>query len=143
MIRELILLLLTLFPHMSHGNRPCIERRVDVITEQAREASRMHNVPPHLLISVGFHESHLGCQETDWGAPASRTRRHTPGTPVDAARALANGYAACRSWEGAVFRFRSGLCRSRDPNVMQYVTSVMNLSRRLEVYAIRASRAEP
>lgn len=80
--------------------------------------------------------------ERDWGAPSSSRDRHTPGTPDDAARALATGYAVCGSWRGAITRFRSGLCNANWLNrpelrieVTRYVDRVTRLSQRLEAYA--------
>ena len=128
MTRLLLAAILACFPHFRARHE--IVRRFDAIAAAAHDASERHGVPPAILISVGFHETHLGVDEPDWGAPADRRHRHTAGTPDDAARALASGYRACHSWRGAVSRFRSGLC-TPPPFARGYVASVMRLSQRL------------
>jgi hypothetical protein len=135
MIRLLLAALLASFVHMPA--RRCIERRFDEIASVANAAADHHGVPASLLLSVGFHESWLGCHgERDWGAPASRRDRHRAGTPDDAARAIATGYRVCGTWRGAVTRFRAGLCRLRATDERQeYVASVMRLADRIAARA--------
>lgn len=132
MLRLLLSALLAAFTHMPA--RRCIERRFDEIADVAEAASRAHDVPPALLLSVGFHETWLGCHgERDWGAPADRRHRHTAGTPENAASSLAAGFRACRTWRGAVTRFRSGLCAlPADDRRQAYVGSVLRLAERLD-----------
>lgn len=51
-----------------------------------------------LLLAVGYAESHLGCARGSggcWGAPVSRTARHTAGRASHAASALALGHFRC------------------------------------------------
>jgi hypothetical protein len=137
MIRLLLTALLASFTHMPA--RQCIERRFDEITIAAGDASERFGVPPALLLSVGFHETWLGCHgERDWGAPVDRRHRHTAGTPADAAASLAVGLRVCGSWRGAITRFRSGLCSvpEGDPR-RDYVRSVLRLSRRVVARARR------
>lgn len=125
--------LLALFPHFP--TRPCVVQRTHAITTALVEGERAHGVPPALLAAVAFHETHLGCDAGEggnWGAPTDRRHRHTAGTPLDAARALARSYAVCGDWAGAVGRFRSGLCRPFNPAHRAYVRSVLRLRARLE-----------
>lgn len=134
MLRLLLAALLAAFTHMPA--RHCIEARADEIATAAADASSAHGVPPALLLSVGFHETWLGCHgERDWGAPMDRRHRRTAGTPDDAARALATGYRVCGTWPGAVSRFRSGLCTTQRTTVREYVASVMRLASRISVRA--------
>lgn len=137
MSRALVLALLTVFPHFPA--RRTIAERLDAIAATADAASVAHSVPPHILISVGFHETHLGIDEPDWGAPISRARRHTAGNADDAARVLARSYAICRTWRGAVARFRSGLCEPPE-FARSYVASVLRLARRISAHARREER---
>jgi hypothetical protein len=137
MIRLLLTALLATFTHMPA--RHCIERRFDEITTAAGDASDRFGVPPALLLSVGFHETWLGCHgERDWGAPVDRRHRHTAGTPADAAASLAIGLRVCGTWNGAITRFRSGLCSvpPGDPR-RDYVRSVLRLQRRVIARARR------
>jgi hypothetical protein len=119
--------------------RHCIEHRFEEISTAASDASERYGVPPALLLSVGFHETWLGCHgERDWGAPVDRRHRHTAGTPSNAAASLAVGLRVCGSWRGAITRFRSGLCNvpEGDPR-RDYVRSVLRLSRRVTSVAQR------
>jgi hypothetical protein len=111
MVARLLVALLSL---LRGPQSACIESRRDVIIAAAEAGERDHGVPPVILLVIGFAESHLGCDVGEgggWGAPISRTRRHTAGTPDHAARALARSYEVCGTWLGAVSRFRCGLCR--------------------------------
>lgn len=110
----LLTALLQLFPYMSHNNRACIVRNFDSIAEVAEAAERDNGVPAAIMLSVGFLETHLGCDRNEggnWGAPISPTRRHVAGAPRQAAVALQHGFERCGSWVGAISRFRSGRCR--------------------------------
>lgn len=112
MTRALLLALLAIFhrtPHMA-----CLARHADSIVRRAEAARVEHAVPPGVLLSVGFLESHLGCAPGsggNWGAPVSSRHRHTAGTSDHAARSLATGYRVCGTWGGALGWFRCGRCR--------------------------------
>jgi hypothetical protein len=85
---------------------------VDIVT-QADAAVAATGVPVRLLLAVGYAESHLGCAPRSggcWGAPASRTARHTAGRASHAASALALGHRRCGTWRGALGHFRCGQC---------------------------------
>lgn len=110
----LLTALLHMFPYMSGNNRACIVRNFDSIAAVAEAAERDNGVPAAIILSVGFLETHLGCDINEggnWGAPISTTRRHVAGTPRQAAVALQHGFERCGSWVGAISRFRSGRCR--------------------------------
>lgn len=133
-MNELIALLLTIFPYMNGDNRQCIAERQVQIASQLEETTRM-GVPPALMVSVAFLETHLGCDRHEggnWGAPISPNERHTAGTHVHAARALLTGFERCGSWDGAVLRFRTGLCRTNASYGVNYLRNVQRLTRRLE-----------
>ncbi len=109
----LLVTLLALYSHPTVSTR-CIARRADVITAQADASAVAYGVPVALLISVGMHESALGCHPRSggsWGAPISRTRRSVAGTSDHTASALALGFRRCRTTLGALSSFRCGLCR--------------------------------
>ena len=130
---QVLAAILTLFPHMSGNNRPCIERRHERIVQQLRETTAA-GVPAPLMASVAFIETHLGCDRHEggnWGAPIDRRHRHTAGDHMDAAQALLTGLQRCGTWDGAVSRFRSGLCRTRRTYVLRYVHNVNALVRRI------------
>lgn len=132
--------LLFIFPNANH--RACLNARHDVIVANAEEAANANHVPVGVLIVTGWMESHMGCAPASggcWGAPIDPQHRHTAGTPNHAAVALATSYRVCHSWEGAVSRFRCGLCTCRSETHRQYVATSMNLVRRLY---IRAGHAE-
>jgi hypothetical protein len=106
--------LLEMFPYMSGNNRVCMVRNFNSIANVAEEARRDLGVPPAVLLTVGFLETHNGCDQGEggnWGAPISPTQRHTAGSPRQAAVALQHGFERCGSWVGAISRFRSGSCR--------------------------------
>lgn len=110
--------LLAIFPHMSHGNRQCIIDHQPRLEVQLQEVSQPIEpgapVPPtEVTATVAFLETHLGCDHGEggnWGAPIDRNHRHTAGTHMDAVTSLVHGYQECGTWEGAVFRFRTGVC---------------------------------
>jgi len=110
----IVFTLLNLYPYMSGNNRACIERNQVQIASVLERGEKAYGVPPLVLLSVGFAETHLGCDAGEggnWGAPISRFQRHRAGTPVQAAQALQASYRVCGTWLGAISRFRSGLCR--------------------------------
>lgn len=130
-----ITVLLLLFPRMSHGNRECIVQRREAIVSQLREAEETFGIPPAIMASVAFVETHLGCDRNEggnWGAPVSPTRRHSPGTHLHAARALATSWRVCGggTWEPAVLRFHVGLCRPGRRR-SAYANTVLTLTHRL------------
>lgn len=144
----IVLAILALFPHMSGNNRHCIETQQARIVQQLLEVSQPHEpgapVPPtELTAAVAFAETHLGCdlhEGGNWGAPLDRLHRHTAGTHMHAVRALSRGYQRCGSWDGAVLRFRTGLCnprRSPSPQVREQGTHYLRVIRRI-VEGIRA-----
>lgn len=131
---QVLAAILSIFPHMSGNNRACIEERRDRIVQQLTETAAA-GVPAPLMAAVAFMETHLGCDPHEggnWGAPISRTHRHTAGTHLTAAHVLVVGLARCGTWDGAVSRFRSGLCRTQQPYVLRYVRGVNALVRRIE-----------
>ena len=108
--------LVSLIPRLPARVRGCFERTRERIAERAEEGSRLYNVPVSLLLTIALLETHWGCDHGEggnWGAPISRTRRHTAGTPNHAASALATSYRVCGTWLGATRRFRYGLCFHR------------------------------
>ena len=125
---EALAALLAMLP-ASRPYRVCLDARTPRVVADADRASREHGVPVRLLLAVGYRESHLGCAPRSggcWGAPASRTRRGSPGRASHAASALALGYRRCGTWAGAVLHFRAGVCRSVRHGA--YVASVMRLA---------------
>lgn len=107
------LIISALLAHFHHmPARHCIEAHRVAIATDAAAASERYNVPPEILISIGWEESWLSCHpgELSWGAPISRTRRHVPGGPFQAASSLAFGMRQCGTWLGAVHHFRNGRC---------------------------------
>lgn len=109
----------------------CITARTSRIVADADAAAQAHAVPVALLLAVGYAESHLGCAPGSggcWGAPASRTSRHTAGRASHAASALALGRRRCRSWRGALAHFRGGRCDGH----AGYVARVHGLWQRVE-----------
>lgn len=95
-------------------------------------AAERLSVPSGLALSVSFHETHVGCDRNEgggWGAPIDIRHRHTAGTPEHAIRALRRSFEVCHDWEGAVSRFRSGLCHlPRGDRRRGYVRSVLHLA---------------
>ena len=111
--------------------RACLTARTERVIADADAASRAHGVPVALLLSVGYAGSHLRCAPRSggcWGAPASRTLRHTPGRASHAASALALGYRRCGTWPGALASFRCGECACSG----SYVSRVAGLWQRTE-----------
>ena len=104
----IVIAILALFPHMSGNNRRCIETQQDRIVQQLREVSQPYEpgapVPPtELTAAVAFVDV----------APIDAQHRHTAGTHMNAVRALSRGYQRCGDWDGAIMRFRTGLCNPR------------------------------
>lgn len=129
----LVLALLGSYRHLQY--RPCIRARATEIAQALEEAEREHGVPPSLMLAVGLLETHCGCawgENGGWGAPVSPRRRHTAGTHLHAARALRRSREVCGSWEGAVSRFRWGLCRPPAGRRGYRPAAVLELARRLE-----------
>lgn len=118
---SIVLAILAMFPHMSGNNRRCIETQQSRIVQQLREVSRPYEpgapVPPvELTAAVAFAETHLGCdlhEGGNWGAPIDAQHRHTAGTHMNAVRVLSQSYRVCGGWDGAILRFRTGLCDPR------------------------------
>ncbi len=110
----LLFALLALRPHSPQ--LPCITARHDTIVSQATASAERYGVPVSVLLVTSFNETHLTCDRGEgngWGAPASRTRRHTAGTSDNHASALALGYRRCHSWLGAISSYRCGNCMCR------------------------------
>jgi hypothetical protein len=133
---QVLAAILAIFPFMSGNNRACIEDRRVRIEQQLAETTAA-GVPIEIMAAVGFMETHLGCDRGEgggWGAPIDRLHRHTPGTHMDAAQSLVTGYRECGTWDGAVMRFRSGMCRTQQPYAVRYVRLVNALARRIEAH---------
>lgn len=132
--------ILYMFPNANH--RACLQERRTTIENNAEDAANRNGVPVGVLIVAGWMESHMGCDPASggcWGAPIDPQHRHTAGTPNHAAVALATSYRVCHSWEGAISRFRCGLCTC-PPRYNAYVQTSVNLVARL--YA-RVNHAAP
>jgi hypothetical protein len=145
--------LLYLFPHMSGHNRQCILDRRPRIIQQLEEVGRplvepgeMGVIAPREIVAaVAFAETHLGCDNGEggnWGAPIDPQHRHTAGTHIHATIALIHGYQACHTWDGAIMRFRTGLCDSRtSPNPavraqgLRYLRSINRLVSRIQEFS--------
>lgn len=145
--------LLALFPHMSGNNRQCILDRRPRILRQLEEVGRPLEepgemgviAPREIVAAVAFAETHLGCDNGEggnWGAPIDPQHRHTAGTHIHATIALIHGYQACHTWDGAIMRFRTGLCDSRtSPNPavraqgLRYLRSINRLVSRIQDFA--------
>lgn len=130
-IATLLAALLAIFPRSPA--LVCLRSRADTIAAQARDAAAHRGVPAGLLLAVGFMESHLGCARSSggcWGAPIDPQHRGTAGTPDHAAQALATSFRVCGSWDGAVCRFRCGLCRCPDRHT-RYAANAIGLARRI------------
>lgn len=125
--------LLSFFAHVPEPQASRIAANRVQIEASVAESERVHGVPPAVMLTVAWLESHLGTAPGSggcWGAPVSATRRQTAGTPLQAARVLARGYEHCHhDWRQAVGFFRSGLCNGgRHP---AYVATASRLVRRL------------
>lgn len=110
--QSILAAILAIFPHSPNFN--AIQRNSANITAHIADAQGIYGVPAGVFAVVGFMETHLGTDANEgggYGAPTNRFHRHTPGTADDAARALRRAYFGCyKSWEGAISRFRSGMC---------------------------------
>lgn len=137
--------ILALFPHMSGNNRACIATNRARIEAQLDEShARYPDVPMELLAAVAFSETHLGCDAGEggnWGAPISRTRRHVAGTHLHAVGALHRSLAVCGTLDGALMRFRVGLCDPRHQTtnlvVREQAATYRRRVRRLETAIVR------
>lgn len=137
--------ILALFPHMSGNNRACIEQNRAHIAAQLDETHAAYpDVPLEVMAAVAFAETHLGCDAGEggnWGAPISRDRRHTAGTHLHAAGALHRSLAVCGTVDGAIQRFRTGLCDPRrqtaNLRVREQATTYLRTVRRLEAAIVR------
>jgi len=109
--------LLAIFPYMNGNNRACIEQNRARIAAQLDETHAAYPaIALETMAAVAFRETHLGCDAGEggnWGAPISRLRRHTAGTHMHAAGALHRSLAVCGTLDGAIMRFRVGLCNPR------------------------------
>ncbi len=115
-IELLFAALLAILPRVPEPMRGCIEQRRHDIVQQIHFAALAQGVPPAVLLVVGMLESHYGCAARSggcWGAPIDPTHRLTAGTPHHAAVALSTSFRVCRTWQGAISRFRCGLCACR------------------------------
>lgn len=131
---QVLAAILAIFLHMSGNNRACIEGNRGRIVQQLTETTAA-GVPTEIMAAVAFVETHLGCDRGEggnWGAPIDRLHRHTAGTHMDAAQSLLTGRRECGTWDGAIMRFRSGLCRTQQPYAVRYVRMVNQLVRRIE-----------
>lgn len=134
-VAALVSALLSLFPRSP--SLACLRSRTEAITRDAADATAQHDVPPALLLAVGFVETHLGCDRASggcWGAPIDPQHRGTAGRASHAAQALATSYRVCGTWEGAVCRFRCGLCRC-PPQHAQYTRNALSLAARIRAAA--------
>ena len=107
-------LFLSFYPHMNY--QTCIQLRRDSIVGDANNAATEYQIPVEVLLTVAFMESHFGCARGsggNWGAPIDRLHRLIPGRAIQAARILSRSLEVCGSWEGALRRFRYGLCFAR------------------------------
>jgi hypothetical protein len=147
MYELIISAILALFPYMSGNNRACIEQRATQIAAALSEAHASYpQIPSDLLASIAFHETHFGCDRGEggnWGAPISRFRRHTAGTHMHAAAALAASLRICGTLEGAINRFRVGLCTPNTRTRRQadrYRRRVLALQQRIRQYIEKRGR---
>lgn len=136
---ELVLALITLFPHSP--SRDClIARRHQIASVLEASQERFPEMPPELVLAVGFMETHNGCDRNEggnWGAPISNQQRHVAGRPIQAAASLWTSYQRCNhSWEAATRRFRTGLC---SPSVVgtPYSRTATRLASRIQAEVIR------
>lgn len=130
---QVLAAILAIFPFMSGNNRACIVSHRDRIEHQLAETTAA-GVPIEIMAAVAFVETHMGCDRNEggnWGAPIDRFHRHTAGTHMDAAQSLLTGHERCGDWDGAVMRFRSGMCRTQQPYAVRYVRMVNNLAQRI------------
>lgn len=129
--------LLAIYPH--GRGRYAVARTRPAIEAQLAAAHAATGVPLPILAAVGWAESHLGTDRASggsYGAPVSPMRRHVAGNATHAARSLATSYRVCGSWPEAVTRFRTGLCRPRQPALRivgeAYTRNVLRLAATIE-----------
>jgi hypothetical protein len=113
LVPVLLAALLAVVPRVPQPQRGRMERHHDAIVTAASEASARYDVPPALLLTLGFLEAHLGADGRGWGAPINRRHRMVDGTPATAASAIAMGFRVCGTWTRAVHLFRCGRCVCR------------------------------
>ena len=95
----------------------CIELRFQSIAASAMESEQLYGVPVEVFLATSFLETHLGCDPGSgggFGAPISRSDRHTAGTAASHGSALALGLRQCgtaHGWLAAVSHYRTGRCR--------------------------------
>lgn len=134
---DIITAILAIFPYMSGDNRQCIiNNRTQIEHVLIESQQRFPNMPIEILATIGFMETHLGCdrgENGNWGAPISPTQRHVAGTPMHAAVALWHGYQTCGTWQGATRRFRTGLCVP-NPISTRYERTAMQVVNRIRSY---------
>lgn len=134
---DVVTAILAIFPYMSGDNRQCIiNNRSNIENVLTQSQQRFPQMPIEVLATIGFIETHLGCDRGEggnWGAPISPTQRHVAGTPMQAAVALWHGYQVCGTWEGATRRFRTGLCTPNPTNI-PYSRTAMRLVNRIRVH---------
>lgn len=150
----ILIALLGIYPYMSGNNRQCLIDNQPRIVQQLQEVTAPYEpgapVPPlELTAAVAFAETHLGCDAGEgggWGAPIDRNHRNVAGTHLSAVRSLSRGYRACRTWDGAVMWFRTGVCnadRSRDPVIRErgshYIRAIRHLIERMGRYIDRTA----
>lgn len=126
-VELLLLAFLHVFPRVPQPQRGRIAQRHDAIVAWATAGADL--VPPAVSLVVCMMETHLGTDDHEGGGcgtPIDVRHRHTAGTPAHHVRALARSFAVCGSWQGAVGRYRSGLCRPRLPAHRAYVQRVMH-----------------
>jgi len=137
--REVVIALMMLFPHMQH--RECVVAHQEQIIQSLETIEITYpEMPVEHITSIGFVETHLGCDPSsggNWGAPVSRLRRNVAGTPLQAARILWRSYEVCgNNWEAAMRRFRTGVCMPTTIGT-RYGRMAMNVSYRLETQTLR------
>lgn len=138
LVTALMVALLASVPRVPQPQRDRIAHTRADLALVAADAVDETDAPPAVLLVVGFLESHWGVDAGEggaWGAPVDRFHRHTAGTVAHAARALARSFEVCRTWVGAVARFRSGLCAPWQPAHRAYVRQAAALVERVSVRA--------
>jgi len=122
-------------------------------TALVQDAAVAHDVPQVLLLAVGLHESGLGSNPRTpfpWGVlrPAQRaycsaantrcTNSHLHDQIETSAHVLRVGFVQCGSWQGALRRYYSGACWTRQPYLTRAAARVRTQRRafraRMRVY---------
>ncbi len=135
---SLAMAILIRFPH-GPAHHCLVERQQEIATIIDNSIAAFPQINPAVLVSVGFLETHLGCDRGEgggWGAPVNRHHRHTAGTPQQAALILWRSFEACGSWDGAARRFRTGSCgRTRIGSA--YSQQAIRISHQLEQIVVK------